>query len=51
MIESVYKKNSIFKEFSILTYTTIKAINYNNIFSLDLSSQSDNMNFKSVVKK
>lgn len=45
MIEGIYKKCSI------LTYTPIKAMNYNNIFSLDLSSQSDNINFKSVVKK
>ncbi len=43
-MDKVIFKNNYCKNF-------LKNMNYDNIFSLDSSSQSNNINIKSVVKK
>ncbi len=50
MSKAVFKKNC-YKNFTICEFIVIKNMNYDNIFSLDSSLQSNNTNIKSVVKK
>ena len=50
MIKAIFKE-SCCKDFAICEFIVIKNMNYDNIFSLDSSLQSNNTNIKSVVKK